>query len=196
MPGRAYSTVVVENVYPELDCGRHPVKREVGDDFEVYADIFGEGHDHLSSVLKYRKRGSPEWSETPMRFVNNDRWGGSFRLRENTRYEYTIEAWVDEFESWRSEVGKKLDDGQRVELEVQEGRELVEAAAGLSGAEAFTGVLRSLDAGSYDERLALLRSEEVRKLMDRHPDRRTSTVYGRELELGRGPGAGAVRGVV
>ncbi len=183
MSGRAYSTVVIEDIYPELDCGRHPVKREVGDDFEVYADIFGEGHDHLAAVLKYRKKGSAEWSKTPMRFVNNDRWGGSFRLRENTRYEYTIEAWVDEFESWRSEVGKKLDDGQRIELEVQEGRELVEAAAGLSGAEAFTGVLRRLDAGSYEDRLVLLCSEEVRELMGRHPDRRTSTVYGKELEL-------------
>jgi starch synthase (maltosyl-transferring) len=47
--------VIIENVYPELDCGRYSVKREVGDRFEVWADIFKEGHDALAAVLRCRR---------------------------------------------------------------------------------------------------------------------------------------------
>ena len=58
-----------------------------------------------------------------------DLWTGAFDLPENTVYEYKIEAWPDRFESWRREIGKKVEAGQNVELELLEGRELVEEAA-------------------------------------------------------------------
>ena len=35
---------------------------------------------------------------------------------------------MDEFETWRREIGKKVDAGQRVELELIEGRSIVEGA--------------------------------------------------------------------
>ena len=51
----------------------------------------------LAAVLKYREKGASGWSETPMRFYENDRWTGDFTLAKNARYEYTIEAWTDDF---------------------------------------------------------------------------------------------------
>ncbi len=176
---KKYESVIIEGVYPELDCGRYPVKREVGDRFEVEADIFKDGHDVIAAVVKHREKGRRKWNETPMTLVNPglDRWAASFDLPANTRVEYTIEAWADRFESWRQEVEKKVGAGQRVELELLEGRGLVEETAGRSPGEEFDGILERYDAGSYEERLALLRSYEVRKLMDRHPDRSASTVY-------------------
>jgi starch synthase (maltosyl-transferring) len=175
-----YQSVVIENVYPELDCGRYPVKREVGDWLEVWADIFMEGHDAISAVLKHREKGEREWSETPMRFLENDRWFASFPLHENARLEYAVEAWPDEFESWRREVAKKVEAGQIVELELVEGRGIVEDARDRSGAGGDPDLKRTLsdfDAADYAGRLDLLRSEEVRELMARHPDRRSSTVH-------------------
>ncbi len=62
-----------------------------------------------------------------------DRWRGRFGLARNTRREYTIEAWMGPFEAWRSEVRKKVDDGQVVELELLEGRAIVARAAEHSG---------------------------------------------------------------
>src|SRR5690606_17468124 len=117
------------NVHPEIDDGRYPVKREVGDFLEVTADIFKEGHDILAAVLKYREKGTAQWSEVPMILLDNDRWRGSVPLEKNTRYYYTIEAWLDRFETWRHGLEKKLDAGQDVEVELIEGRLLVEAAA-------------------------------------------------------------------
>ena len=182
---RKGGNVIIEGVYPELDCGRYAVKREVGDVLQVRADIFKEGHDVLAAVLKHREKGADLWAETPMEVENAglDRWRGSFDLTRNARYEYTIEAWFDEFETWRLETGKKVDDGQVVELELIEGREIVQKAAERSGGAQLARALEDFDAGTYDERLALLRSEELRALMARHPDRSGSTAYPKNLEV-------------
>ncbi|MEW6635537.1 MAG: alpha-1,4-glucan--maltose-1-phosphate maltosyltransferase [Actinomycetota bacterium] len=179
----ALRSVVVEDVYPELDCGRYPVKREVGDRLEVWADILKEGHDLLAAVVKYREKGTRRWHETPMRLHENDRWTGSFDLTKNCRYEYTVEAWLDEFETWRRDTGKKVDDGQRVDVELLEGRGLVEEAFERSGDKRLAETLAAFDEADYEGRLALLRSGEVRELMREHPDRSLATTYGKRLEV-------------
>ena len=104
---RPEARIQIEEVYPELDGGRYPVKRIVGELFEVWADLFRDGHDKLRAVLKYRRE-DEEWRETPFVFYDNDRWVGRFRLDAVGLWRYTIEAWTDHFESWRDEVEKKL----------------------------------------------------------------------------------------
>jgi starch synthase (maltosyl-transferring) len=180
---KEYQPVIIEDVYPELECGRYPVKREVGDRFEVWADVFKEGHDVIAAALKYREKGTSSWSEAPMSLHENDRWSGSFSLVENTRYEYTVEAWFDEFETWRRDLGKKVDAGQEVELELIEGRRIVEAASARSGDGDLKQTLADLDASGYEGRIALLRSAEVRELMRRHPDRSVGAAYRKTLEV-------------
>ncbi len=73
-------TIVIERVEPELDGGRHPVKRVVGDTLHVSADIFAEGHGFLDAALLLRADDEPEWREAPMRLVDNDRWAGELPL--------------------------------------------------------------------------------------------------------------------
>ncbi len=180
---RTFEPVVIEGVYPELDCGRYPVKREVGDRLEVWADIFKEGHDTIAAVVKYREKGASGWSEAPMRLHENDRWVGGFPLTQNTRYEYTIEAWMDEFETWRAEIGKKVEAGQNVELELAEGRQILEDAYSRSKDKRLKETLAGFDASGYESRLALLRSEEIRDLMKAHPDRSMPATYAKELEI-------------
>jgi starch synthase (maltosyl-transferring) len=172
---QAYSTVVIENVYPGIECGRYPVKREVGDELLVRADIFKEGHDKLAAVVLCRKKGKRKWSESPMGFVNNDRWGGSVVLEENARYEYAVEAWADTFASWLDEARKKVADGQRIELELAEGRDLVEAARARSGDPKLEAVVEEYDREGYEDRLELLLSDVVAALMAGHPDRSQAT---------------------
>ncbi len=184
MPGD-YTSVVIENVRPEIECGRYPVKREVGDRMEVRADIFKDGHDVLSAVLKHREKGARRWTETPMVQINPglDLWSGAFELPKNARYEYTIEAWHDEFETWRRDVGKKVDDGQVVELELIEGRQIVADAQRRSKDKRLKQTLAGFDASGYEGRLALMRSPEVRELMRANPDRSASTTYGKKLQV-------------
>ncbi|MGV3532046.1 MAG: maltotransferase domain-containing protein, partial [Chthoniobacteraceae bacterium] len=103
-------TVVIENVSPLVDGGRHPIKRAVGEDMIVEADIFKDGHGITSAVLKWRKVGEEKWYETPMEpIVNgNDRWESRCSFFENTSYEFTIEAWEDIFRTWQHEFHAKF----------------------------------------------------------------------------------------
>src|SRR5690349_4750051 len=78
--------IIIEHIWPEIECGRYAVKRVVGDVFEVQADVFREGHDLLRVALAYARVDSEtadlEWSEAPMRPLVNDRWVGSFPLTQ------------------------------------------------------------------------------------------------------------------
>ena len=91
----------IEDVYPRIDGGRFPVKRLVGDPFEVWADIFRGGHDIVASELIWRREQDREWQRTPMTPHENDRWRGSFTPDQPGRYVYAIEAWTDLYASWK-----------------------------------------------------------------------------------------------
>ena len=73
-------STVIENVRPQLDAGRWPVKRVEGDTLTVKADIFKEGHDILVAVVRWRqsapKEQVTEWAEVPMAAKGNDLLGG------------------------------------------------------------------------------------------------------------------------
>jgi starch synthase (maltosyl-transferring) len=184
----AQNRVVIERVRPELDGGRHPIKRVVGDVVEVEADIFCDGHDKIAACIRYRAQDERGWREAPMAFVDNDRWGGRFPLLRNCRYLYTIEAWRDQFESWRAEVMKKHDAGLDVALELIEGRLLIERTrdrASGADAKALRALLDELEAQRDDQGGLLHRmlSDEVRALMSRAGIRTNASRYRRELEV-------------
>src|SRR2546430_15929579 len=90
------------------DSGRYPKKRIVGEDLVVQADIFKDGHDVVAAVLKWRVLGQRGWRETPMTFVDNDRWRGICTLYDEAIHEYTVEAWTDSFRSRQREFAKKF----------------------------------------------------------------------------------------
>ena len=125
--------IAIERVYPEVDGGRYPIKRVVGDRIEVWADIYRDGHDILRASLLYQPEGAAQWHVAPMRFFDNDRWTGSFTPSENKRYRYTIEAWTDLFASWRDRVLRKRNAGQDIAAELGEGRALLREAEAKAG---------------------------------------------------------------
>jgi hypothetical protein len=78
MPSQ-FADAIIENLQPLLNGGRYPIKRVVGEDVVVEADIFKSGHDIVAAMLKWRVVGRPEWHETAMKLVENDRWRAFFR---------------------------------------------------------------------------------------------------------------------
>src|SRR5919206_1418480 len=64
--------VVIESVRPQVDCGRYPAKRAVGDSVAVEADVFTDGHDAVVAELMYRRAGASDWRIVPMEFLGND----------------------------------------------------------------------------------------------------------------------------
>ncbi|HEX6119062.1 MAG TPA: maltotransferase domain-containing protein [Dongiaceae bacterium] len=182
----AAERIAIERVYPELDGGRFPVKRIVGNMLEVWADILGDGHDKLQARIKYRTIADAEWSEAPMEFFDNDRWVGRFPLTANTEYIYTIEAWRDLFGSWRSDLVKKREAKQDVRLELQEGCILVHKAAQRAHGR-YRETLEALLAHAEtlrerpEELAELLMAEELHIAVVRCADRTNASRYPREL---------------
>jgi starch synthase (maltosyl-transferring) len=180
--------VVVENVYPEIDSGRFPIKRAVGERVIVNADVHADGHDLLSAVLLYRRKGDSTWSEVTMEPVGNDRYTASFSVDALGRYEYTIEGWIDRFGTWRSELSKKFGADQDVESELLEGAQLVGAAAegGRTDAEGGLKNWAALLADTSllaERRVAIALDAELHQAMAERADRSQATRYDRVLEV-------------
>jgi starch synthase (maltosyl-transferring) len=180
--------VAIERVWPEVDGGRFAVKRAVADILTVEADIYCDGHDQIVTALQLRREGEAHWHETPMRLVDNDRWRGEARLSDVGRYYYTVIAWRDLFASWRNEIGKKRAAGLPVELELEEGRLLVERALQGEGGDSddrqvLTSMLQRHGACSGASKLEWLTSPETSALMARVGPRTNLTRYDRELEV-------------
>src|SRR5437868_3522031 len=179
---RAFPSIVVENLQPLIDGGRYPIKRIIGEDLTVEADIFKDGHDVVAAVLKWRVLGERAWRETPMSFVDNDRWRGVCTLYDEAVHEYTVEAWTDTFRSWQSEFAKKIESGiSDLRSEALEGAVLLEAAAKCARDRADTVRLREfseqISTGANSEIYALAKSGELEVLMATYPDRSAAAQY-------------------
>jgi starch synthase (maltosyl-transferring) len=182
--------VIVEGVHPEIDAGRFPVKRTVGEHVNVSADIYADGHDSLAAVLLYRRAGDDRWREVAMQPLGNDRWQGDFTVDALGRYEYTIEGWIDRFGSWRHEISKKFGAGQDLTSELHEGAALVREAAARSDVpddddrrlEEAAGALGD-EAIAQAERVARALAEPLAEAMARRADRSFATRYERVLQV-------------
>ncbi|UCF91244.1 MAG: alpha-1,4-glucan--maltose-1-phosphate maltosyltransferase [Desulfobacterales bacterium] len=179
--------VIIEGVKPEIDGGRFPIKRATGDKVQVEADIFTDGHEAVACVLLYRKEDDPDWSEVPLTFLVNDRWRGYFVVRDIGRYRYTLQGWVDRFQTWRKDLKKKMAADQDVSVDLLTGAALVVAASSRAADGDCARLLawaEKLQSGADPEKAVRLALEEdLAELMARYPDRRRSTTYAKELAV-------------
>ncbi len=179
--------VVIEEVEPEIDAGRFPIKRVIGESVRVSARIFTEGHDRLAAVVRVRQPGDEAWQEIPMREAAQDRWEAEFSVERLGLCEYGVEAWVDGFGSWCERLAKKHEAGQGVDSELLEGAELARRAAGRAPATDAAwleeqAVLLAGDAPAAS-RVALALLEELRGRVARYPDRSCAARHPHTLEV-------------
>ena len=132
-PADGRKRVVIESVEPQIDAGRYPIKRIAGDTVEVEADVFADGHDHVAARLLFRFEQVPGWSAVAMRELGNDRWRGEFPVSRVGEYFYTIAGWIDHFDTWRSDLEKRIAAGQEIGVDLLNGAKLVEEAAVRAG---------------------------------------------------------------
>ncbi|HSD97380.1 MAG TPA: alpha-1,4-glucan--maltose-1-phosphate maltosyltransferase [Sulfuricaulis sp.] len=178
---------VIENVRPEVDNGRYPVKRAVGEPVTVEADVFVDGHDRITSLLLYRREADREWSEVPMVPLGNDRWRATFQPTEVGRYRYTVMAWVNHFRSWCHDLTRRPDTDPDIKMVFLAGADLIaQTVANTTGrdVEHLTAIARTLSGAiTVAEKRRVALDEETAKLMDRHAKRRFATRYEKELAL-------------
>jgi starch synthase (maltosyl-transferring) len=171
--------VIIEKVQPEIDAGRFPIKRVIGQNVVVEADAFTDSHDAVVCVLRFRHESEKNWHEVPMSPLGNDRWQASFPLTELGQYSYTITAWIDHFFSWQSEFVRR-NDIQDIALALQGGAKLVEEAAARATGEnqlqlqQFAKELRSV---KPEASAVLAQSKTLESLMKHYSDRSLASDY-------------------
>jgi len=178
-----FKTVVIENLWPQIEGGLYPIKRIPGESVEVFADIFKEGHDVVLAMVKWRTTGTKKWQESPMTHLGQDRWKGSFPAGSVGLTEWTIESWGDAFGSWVEEIGKKVKGGATsLTSETLEGVALVQHAAKRAGkhadAKRLTAHAELLEKANDPATLLALASDpELAILMREWPDRSLATIH-------------------
>jgi starch synthase (maltosyl-transferring) len=189
-PSRGVAHLTIECVTPELDCGRYPVKRIVGDVVRIGADVIKEGHDVLAAQIVVRSPSEPAWS-VPMQYdYDTDRWSGEFVVDQMGRWHFTVEAWTDVWETWRTGFRKKIDAGQDGRLELREAAVLVRAAARRAkrgpARAALTQSARAFELVNDEPSDAVMRralDPDLAALMRESFLPRDLTRYGRELAI-------------
>jgi starch synthase (maltosyl-transferring) len=194
--------IIIASVRPEIETGRFPIKRVTGESVTVTADIFAEGHGLLAAVVRWRRSGGSEWSEAPMRELGNDRWTATFTVGEPGEYEYTLQAWSDQFETWRRDTRKNLDAGQDVSIGLVVGATLVDEAIQMAVECGEDGDALKLRERGCQLRIAawlrtsegsaragssslaqVLSDDKLGQLMTKYLERRASTSYERCLRI-------------
>src|SRR3954462_4781566 len=134
----------IEEIVPSVDCGRFPVKHIVGEAIAVWADIYRDGHEIVAAELIWRGESESDWQRAPMTHQGNDRWVGSFVPGRNGRFTYAIEAWTDEFATWRHGFELKQKAGADLTLDAIEGAGML-TRAHAGGKDAAAVILRQCE---------------------------------------------------
>jgi starch synthase (maltosyl-transferring) len=131
--------VIIENISPRTPNG-YPAKAVVGRPVTVAADVFRDGHDMAAARVRWRAvdngsepdagaSGEGKWQSQLLTGVGNDRFEAAITSDSLGRHEFVIEGWTDWPATWRHAVTVKLEAGQAIDVELEEGARLLEATA-------------------------------------------------------------------
>ncbi|WP_088340848.1 alpha-1,4-glucan--maltose-1-phosphate maltosyltransferase [Robiginitalea sediminis] len=113
--------VVIDDIRPQLDCGTFFIKRIIGEEVLVSADILPDGHDVMQAEVLFKHQSERRWGEVRMTPLANDRWEAAFRVEKQGFYQYKVRGWVDYALNWQHGIEAKLADGQHVKSELLDG---------------------------------------------------------------------------
>ena len=182
--------VVIEAIRPQVDAGRFPVKRVVGDTVRVEADVFADGHDVVVARLLHRPVGEGQWVDIGMDGPDNDRWHAEFTVDGIGRHEYTIEGWTDRLATWQRDLVRRIAAGQDLAMDLRIGADLIARAADRAHASDARAEAEALRAWA----IAILEADQAAaaqaaidpartSIAARHPDRSFATHWDPPLEI-------------
>ena len=115
--------VIIENVLPQLDNGNFFIKRIIGQNINVFADIISDGHDLIEAAVQFKYENDKKYLEIRMNSLPNDSFETTFFVEKQGYYSYYVESWIDYALNWQYGIGKKIIDNQEVKSELLEGIE-------------------------------------------------------------------------
>jgi starch synthase (maltosyl-transferring) len=174
--------VIIENVQPRVDGGLYPAKRSVGERVDVTAAIYGDGHDHIRAEVLYKKEGAKAWSVIELQQTFNDDWQASFYVPEKGTYLFTIQAWIDHFDTWYDGFKKKANAKVDVKVELMEGAVLLRTL-GETNKELISLARKLEDTAKYQAAIDTVLSAEFANVVHENPLRENETKLGYEVSV-------------
>jgi len=179
--------VIIENVKPEIDDGRHFIKRVVNEWVQVTADIFSDGYDQVRAALYYRHESQTSWTEIFMEHEGNDQYSAAFQTSTKGFYYYRLEAWTDHLKSWLNGFVKKYEVGEDLSSELLFGAGLLRKTAEKHPKTQGTALLEVAVAlekpGTYGEAVEMVLSSAFEILVEAHPLKQFVTHYDKNLRV-------------
>ena len=108
----------------------------------VEADVFADGHDHVAARLLFRFHEIPSWTACTHAAAGQRPLARRVSGRAVGEYLYTVAGWIDHFDTWRSDLEKRIAAGQDIRVDLLNGAQLVEQAAARAGRDDATALRR------------------------------------------------------
>ena len=195
-PGQ-FGRVNVMDITPNEEHGVYPARVELGEAFEVTAQVFIEGRTKVGATAVVRNPRGKEMLRAPMTCVNPglDRWTVTLTCgahsdakpwepefakvkRQLGEWTVTVEGWEDTYISWLHDATIKVQVGDDVENALISGSQLLARWASSSDAKLNAHQRKTLEAAaatmadaslSPQERLAAATSSDVSELHTSNP---------------------------
>jgi len=163
------SRVIIENVQPSVDDGRYPAKRTLGERVDVTAHIFGDGHDHIRAKALYKKENEMHWRSVELQPMANDEWRASFYVDEKGTFLFSVQAWIDHFDTWYDGFKKKTAAKINVRIELMEGAAFLHKLANKSNKLLLNLAAKLEDETHYEEAVRVVLGNEFAGLVQDYP---------------------------
>ncbi|HEV3123359.1 MAG TPA: alpha-1,4-glucan--maltose-1-phosphate maltosyltransferase [Candidatus Dormibacteraeota bacterium] len=178
--------VVVEDVRPLVDCARFPAKAALDQPVEVTASVFADGPGLVTAWVRHGTPGAPTdgHGEVAMRHLGQDKWAGRFTPPATGPWQFEVVGLYDHYGTWVRDLRMRIDAGQDVVVEIEDGARIVEQhlSATRTSAAARKSLQRLLTTlrgkSSAEVKLEAAELPSTRELLRETADRSRATVIG------------------
>jgi len=126
---RTLGRIPVADVFPIVDDGNRPAKSVVGEEFDITATVYREGHDAVNANVVLT---DPSGASTtlPMTCSNPglDFWTATVSAPTTGRWSYRVEGWSDPYGTWHHDAAIKIAADVDTEMMLEEGARILERA--------------------------------------------------------------------
>src|SRR4051794_13287926 len=99
--------IAIESVAPTVVQGRCAAKALAGRTQVISAVLICDGHGKLGAEVLWYTEAEGVWHALPMVHLGNDLWQAELTPQHIGTLHFRIQAWVDDWASYRDELNKK-----------------------------------------------------------------------------------------
>lgn len=175
----------ITRVLPQVEEGRFPIKRIIGDEITISADIFTDSHHLVAANLLFQHEKENDWQEVAMTKGLNDSWKGSFFAEKLGLYFFTLHAWVDDFATWQQEIIKKINAGLAIKGEIEWGIRFLEQSTALEDLADIQSFIKAIKKSKNETQQAqwAIATELSLLMRDRFPNKQWITQWDKEIPI-------------